>query len=72
MLDGSNYIKLEGDQLLDSGDEPPALEKEDGWSQHCDFCERQIVHRCGGFCRTWDQMYGCEHSEEADEIIMRD
>ncbi|GEM_PF-6577001 len=70
MPDGSFfYAEKRGE--TDTPQWPPKESPERGESEHCVFCERQIVTRYGGFCKNWDQMLSCKHVAEAEAIIMR-
>lgn len=66
------------DEIADVGDIdenylPPALHKGGGKEpERCMFCDRITVSRCGGFCRNWDQIFGCPHEAQAVAHIMSD
>jgi len=63
---------IPGNKSDDSVPVPPAADSGKGESTRCDWCNRQTVSRPGGFCKNWDQIFGCPHEAEAEAHIMKD
>lgn len=62
MLDGTNFddVRRHSDNL----GAPPIAAQDRGDSERCDWCQRETVTRCGGFCQVPDQAISCDHAEE--------
>lgn len=73
MFDTVNYPDFVSDEERKDGDaRPPVSGSSKGESARCDWCDRVAVSRSGGFCKSWEQIFGCPHQTEAEAHIMND